>query len=109
MDELKSVVRKLVQESNNADAIAKKEQEEIKTPHRPAAYISYKPEEVKKEDFAEAQEVENRPLAVDEMEKELIRKALIKHQGKRKYAAMDLKISERTLYRKIKEYGLDDL
>lgn len=109
MDELKSVVRKLVQESNNADAIAKKEQEEIKTPHRPAAYISYKPEEVKKEDFTEAQEVENRPLAVDEMEKELIRKALIKHQGKRKYAAMDLKISERTLYRKIKEYGLDDL
>ena len=37
----------------------------------------------------------------------MIGKALEKHHGKRKAAAQDLKISERTLYRKIKEYGLD--
>lgn len=37
----------------------------------------------------------------------MIRKALEKHHGKRKSAAKDLNISERTLYRKIKEYGLD--
>ena len=44
--------------------------------------------------------------AVD-AEKEIIIKALERHNGKRKYAAQDLKISERTLYRKIKEYGLE--
>lgn len=46
-------------------------------------------------------------LALDEVEKEMIRKALERHHGKRKNAAADLKISERTLYRKIKEYGLE--
>ena len=46
-------------------------------------------------------------LALDNAEKEMISKALEKHHGKRKSAARDLNISERTLYRKIKEYGLD--
>jgi transcriptional regulator with PAS, ATPase and Fis domain len=46
-------------------------------------------------------------LSLDEVEKEMISKALMKHHGKRKFAAKDLNISERTLYRKIKEYGLD--
>ena len=46
-------------------------------------------------------------VSLDEVEKEMIRKALERHHGKRKSAANDLKISERTLYRKIKEYGLD--
>ena len=46
-------------------------------------------------------------LALDDAEKEMIRKALEKHHGRRKNAATDLKISERTLYRKIKEYGLE--
>ena len=42
------------------------------------------------------------------MEKDLITKALKKHRGKRKIAAKELGISERTLYRKISEYGIDD-
>ena len=45
-------------------------------------------------------------LSLEEKEKEMIIKALDKHRGKRKYAAKELGISERTLYRKIKEYGL---
>lgn len=45
-------------------------------------------------------------LSLEEREKELILKALEKHRGKRKYAALELGISERTLYRKIKEYNL---
>ncbi|MFM1809303.1 MAG: hypothetical protein RLZZ382_528 [Bacteroidota bacterium] len=45
-------------------------------------------------------------LSLEEREKELIIKALEKHRGKRKYAAKELGISERTLYRKIKEYNL---
>ena len=46
-------------------------------------------------------------LSLEEVEKEMIRKALIRHNGKRRDAAADLKISERTLYRKIKEYNLE--
>lgn len=45
-------------------------------------------------------------LSLEEREKELIIKALEKHRGKRKYAALELGISERTLYRKIKEFEL---
>ncbi len=45
-------------------------------------------------------------LSISEKEKELIKKAIEKHRGKRKHAARELGISERTLYRKIQEYGL---
>lgn len=48
-------------------------------------------------------------LNIMEKERELIIKALKKHKGKRKDAASDLGISERTLYRKLKEYNIDDL
>lgn len=47
-------------------------------------------------------------LSLEDREKELIQKALEKHRGKRKYASEELGISERTLYRKIKEYNLTD-
>lgn len=46
-------------------------------------------------------------LSLVDAEKEMITKALERHNGKRKLAAQDLKISERTLYRKIKEYGIE--
>lgn len=55
---------------------------------------------------AEAVE-EEETLSLEDVEKEMIRKALEKHNGRRKNAAADLKISERTLYRKIKEYNLE--
>ena len=45
-------------------------------------------------------------LSIEAKEKELIRKALIKHRNRRKNAAQELGISERTLYRKIKEYNI---
>lgn len=48
-------------------------------------------------------------LSIEKKEKELIIKALSKNKNKRKYAAQDLGISERTLYRKIKQYEIDDL
>ncbi|MFM7838189.1 MAG: helix-turn-helix domain-containing protein, partial [Chitinophagaceae bacterium] len=47
-------------------------------------------------------------LNIIEVEKELINKALKKHKGKRKDAAIDLGISERTLYRKLKEYDIQE-
>jgi len=46
------------------------------------------------------------PLSLIDVEKELIQKALLKHNNKRKLAAEELGISERTLYRKIKEYNI---
>jgi transcriptional regulator with PAS, ATPase and Fis domain len=45
-------------------------------------------------------------LSLEEREKSLIKKALEKHRGKRKNAAKELGISERTLYRKINEYNI---
>lgn len=58
-----------------------------------------------KETYDNAEVVEE-SLSLQEMEKNLIRRALEKHKGRRKDAADDLGISERTLYRKIKEYAL---
>ena len=62
-----------------------------------------------KEQFQEVTEVEtdNESLSIESKEKELIIKALFKNNNKRKYAAKDLGISERTLYRKIKYYNLE--
>ena len=55
--------------------------------------------------FQESVEIEE-SLSLEEREKELIQKALKKHNGRRKNAAKELGISERTLYRKIKEYEI---
>ncbi len=59
-------------------------------------------------DIQEHEEVEESLNLIDK-EKEMIIKALKKHKGKRKDAAFDLGISERTLYRKLKEYDIEDL
>ena len=57
------------------------------------------------EDVELEEEVEE-SLSLENRERELIQKALDKHRGRRKYAAEELGISERTLYRKIKEYDI---
>jgi transcriptional regulator with PAS, ATPase and Fis domain len=59
------------------------------------------------DDIHHHEEVEE-SLNIMDKEKELIVKALKKHKGKRKDAASDLGISERTLYRKLKEYDIND-
>jgi len=55
----------------------------------------------------DTEEIVEESLSLENKEIEMIRKALEKHLGKRKYAAEDLGISERTLYRKIKEYNIE--
>jgi transcriptional regulator with PAS, ATPase and Fis domain len=55
----------------------------------------------------DTEEIIEESLSLEEKEIELIKKALDKHRGKRKYAAEELGISERTLYRKIKEHNLE--
>ena len=63
------------------------------------------PDEDQTEDITH--ETEEETLSLDAIEKEMILKALKKHHNKRKYAAQDLGISERTLYRKLKQYDLE--
>jgi len=54
----------------------------------------------------DTEEIVEENLSLAHKEMELIKKALEKHNGKRRNAAQELGISERTLYRKIKEYNL---
>lgn len=70
----------------------------------PLAQVQY--QGYQSEQYQVHEEIEE-SLSLEAKEKELIQKALDKHRGKRKYAAQDLGISERTLYRKIKEYDLN--
>lgn len=69
-------------------------------PVEPGAYELEKVEDV-------SHEMEDESLSIEKKEKELIIKALRKNNNKRKYAAKDLGISERTLYRKIKQYEIE--
>lgn len=59
------------------------------------------------DDFQDSEVVEDEPLALEDREKRAIILALQRHGGKRTPAAMELHISERTLYRKIKEYDIE--
>lgn len=79
----------------------------------PFVLDSQKSNKMNEEDYEEdaiediIHEEDDNSLSLEKKEKELILKALRKHNNKRKYAASDLGISERTLYRKIKEYEID--
>ncbi len=57
-------------------------------------------------EFEDSEEVVEESLSLADREKDFIEKALEKHRGRRKNAAKELGISERTLYRKIKEYNI---
>ena len=70
--------------------------------------INAQPVVLNKDEIHHHEEVEE-TLNIMDKEKELIIKALKKHKSKRKDAAIDLGISERTLYRKLKEYDIDNL
>jgi len=75
---------------------------EEKTPRRFDAQ-----RDIHQEDIQDTHEIIEESLSLADKEIELIKKALEKHSGKRKYAAGELGISERTLYRKIKEYNIE--
>ena len=72
---------------------------------RPVAY--YRPEGKGDEDFQTPEEYMEEAVSLNDVERQMIVKALERNKGRRRKAAADLHISERTLYRKIKEYGLD--
>lgn len=78
--------------------------------HMPTKEQMHKPIHIshvdKDENIQDTEEFVEESLSLADKEIELIKKALEKHRGKRKYAAQELGISERTLYRKIKEYDI---
>ena len=69
--------------------------------------VTSRKSEVIDDDIQDTEIYVEETLSLDEVEKDMIRRALVKHGGKRRGAAADLNISERTLYRKIKEYNLE--
>ena len=59
-------------------------------------------------EFADAEEISDQEsLNLTDVERQMIEQALDKYKGNRKNAAKELGISDRTLYRKIKQYGMD--
>lgn len=79
----------------------------------PLVLESQKPSSVETDEYEDEaiediiHEEDDNSLSLEKKEKEMILRALRKHNNKRKYAASDLGISERTLYRKIKQYEID--
>lgn len=96
VNELKKLVHDIM--DGNVQMAVPVESEETYTPRSIQTVHSY--QEIEPVSVEES-------LSLEDVEKDMIRKALEKHNGRRKNAAADLKISERTLYRKIKEYGLE--
>ncbi|MEP0984118.1 sigma-54 dependent transcriptional regulator [Ekhidna sp.] len=88
----------------------KEEKDEEESDDEPKLVISSNQDDYDSEveDITHEMELED-SLSLEKKEKELIIKALRKNNNKRKYAAEDLGISERTLYRKIKQYELENL
>lgn len=112
--ELKKIIVDIVNSNGNSDvdfpendiAIINKMDKDVRNDYTPREPYSARPTiSYQQPAIHEHEEVEE-ILSLEEKEKEMIAKALEKHRGKRKYAAKELGISERTLYRKIKEYGL---
>jgi DNA-binding NtrC family response regulator len=123
--ELKRMFVDILQNPANAATAAKFANESLLTDHRAAinelpAQILQQPSYIQStqpqngqpvlmnnDEIHNHEEVEE-SLNIMDKEKELIIKALKKHRGKRKDASLDLGISERTLYRKLKEYDIDE-
>ena len=70
------------------------------------ASVGFTPHQVRK-NIQDTEEIVEESLSLADKEVEMIKKALEKYNGKRKLAANELGISERTLYRKIKEHGIE--
>ena len=112
MTDLKQLVMNLIESENVDGTIGENKQllqrlyKEPSDERIVASPIVVHPSEAKFEDPIEPEEV-NESLSLEKQEVEYIKKALLKYDGKRKDAARELGISERTLYRKIKEFNIE--
>ena len=104
-EENENLIRKIY--GTNGEDIKEEKTQALKVLPLPEARIEAQPEIVKEDKYHFAEEIqEEETLSLQEKEIELIRKSLERNRGKRKSAAAELGISERTLYRKIKQYDL---
>ncbi|HVA97820.1 MAG TPA: sigma-54 dependent transcriptional regulator [Bacteroidia bacterium] len=116
LTDLKKVVLGLIKNNNFSDEelkgdhlpLIQKIYDDVNTLNADKNGVQIRPQKTFNPDFHEHEEVEEESLSIEEKEVDLIKKALRKYRGKRKYAAKDLGISERTLYRKISEYNIHD-
>lgn len=115
MNDLKKLVLEMLQhggdmnlKGENAEIIQNlyNGESEIIKPSTTPAPMSYAPRH-DDHSIEDTEEFIEESLSLEDKEKELIEKALDKHGGRRKNAAQELGISERTLYRKIKEYAIN--
>lgn len=104
-DENEGLIQKIYGDSGDNIDEADIDQDRLEALPVPQKSIPQKQEEKDKYYFAEEIE-EEETLSLQDKELELIKKSLERHNGKRKAAAEELGISERTLYRKIKQYNL---
>lgn len=102
-----NIINKL---NDDIDSEKSFEEQKIITPALPAASNThYEEPNVAvpiRSDFDEHEDIEE-TFSLQDQEKDLILKALEKHNFRKKYAAQELGISERTLYRKIRRYGIE--
>ena len=81
-------------------------QEDIYEMEEPITYSSAMEEE-EKDSFLDTEVIEEESLSLEDRKRDAIQKALEKYKGNRRLAAAELDISERTLDRKLKEYGIE--
>ena len=112
INDLKKLTLDLMQDGNSEKVQAENHQliekiyQEKQTEHYPVEVVQIPQSDPQNNyDFVETIE-EDENLSLQEKEVEMIRRSLEKNKGKRKLAAKELGISERTLYRKIKQYDL---
>jgi transcriptional regulator with PAS, ATPase and Fis domain len=119
MKDLKKLVGEIMQKGDVGTAVQNDNAQIIKNLYGKGDEILHSREEMmatklsgsrsvsQNDDIQDTEEIMEESLSLEDKEIELIKKALDKHRGKRKYAAQELGISERTLYRKIKEYNIE--
>jgi len=101
-DEHEGLIQKIYGENEDDDDL-----EELNNEERNILQIPQNSSQEKEDKYYFAEEIEEEEtLSLQDKELELIKKSLERHSGKRKNAAEELGISERTLYRKIKQYDL---
>ena len=121
MNDLKKLVLEIMQKGNHDEDMIENNAQIIKKLYQSVDPVIENPEETeadhhqpgplelkhKENNIQDTEEIVEESLSLEDKEIELIKKALEKHNGKRKNAARELGISERTLYRKIKEHNIE--
>ena len=108
MNELKSIVDNLAASENGHGLKVYTPEHNTAITHPTVPVVkTFHIDKESTEDVHDESVFEETSLSLEDAEKEMIRKSLERNNGKRKKTAEELKISERTLYRKIKEYNLE--